>query len=726
MSFDTFFRLVSYAAVFCGFFSLWVSGSFGVVGSGLFIAVMAIAWFIEGTRWQIAEKPGTALIVLALPVYFLIFKLGSFGSYGSEMFAPGILARMILTLSAIKLLQNKSDRDWIFLYLMAFFEVLLAAGLSISALYMGGFLAYLFVMVCAVIAFEMRRTRRTVTNKLNLAKSADAKTAENATPVLCIRRLPLTAVALIFFIVILAMPLFFVLPRVGEAGFGGDRTGLDTFSGFSDTVTLGNIGRIQESDAIVMRVESEDTAEPTQQLYFRGVALDTFDNRSWTKSSRQSKQLEKREGEWLRVDGPTSPAAHLSQQTIYMEPMDSPVLFGLPRVIGLQGNFPALKQDAYGSLYFQPGYERISYKVASDRSLPPETQLRMDQQPYTATISNYRDLPAVYDLRIAQLADQIAGRLENRYDKARAVESYLQTNFGYTLERKATGPEPLADFLFNIREGHCEYFATAMALMLRTQGIATRIVNGFHGGEYNNTAGVTIVRQRNAHSWVEVYFPKDNVWVPFDPTPFGGEAGMPQAADAMASLNRFVEALETFWIQYFVAFDNQEQRSLARSVRSGFMNYQSRISSYINTAQYSLTNWWSEVKGDRGNGARWSTIGYTAAYAVGVGLGVLVIIWIYRGLKRTTWFRFWKGWVVGHPTSIVEFYERMQRSLLERGYRREPHQTPLEFAYAVDIAEVLAITERYNGVRFGERNLSDDEAAEMEQWLSRLEAGPVR
>ena len=102
------------------------------------------------------------------------------------------------------------------------------------------------------------------------------------------------------------------------------------------------------------------------------------------------------------------------------------------------------------------------------------------------------------------------------------VEEYLRTSFGYTLEQKASGDDPLSDFLFNVREGHCEYFATAMAVMLRTKGIATRVVNGFQEGEFNATANMYVVRQRHAHSWVEVYFPGENAWITFDPTPSAG------------------------------------------------------------------------------------------------------------------------------------------------------------------------------------------------------------
>jgi transglutaminase-like putative cysteine protease len=87
---------------------------------------------------------------------------------------------------------------------------------------------------------------------------------------------------------------------------------------------------------------------------------------------------------------------------------------------------------------------------------------------------------------------------------------------------KAGGADPLADFLFHVKQGHCEYFATALGVMLRTQGIATRVVNGFLPGEYNQAAGAFTVRQSDAHSWVEVYFPQTNSWVTFDPTPPAG------------------------------------------------------------------------------------------------------------------------------------------------------------------------------------------------------------
>jgi transglutaminase-like putative cysteine protease len=326
------------------------------------------------------------------------------------------------------------------------------------------------------------------------------------------------------------------------------------------------------------------------------------------------------------------------------------------------------------------------------------------------------------DERIAQLAAQITAGKTNRYDKAAAVEKYLQTEFGYTLDLKAGGDEPLADFLFNIREGHCEYFASAMAIMLRTQGIATRIVNGFQLGEYNETADVYVVKQKSAHSWVEVYFPGENIWVPFDPTPFAGQNDGATSTGILGSFSKYLEAIETFWIQYFVAYDNQEQRSLFRSFKNGFRDYQTKTSSWLNDSQERVGAWWKEARGDKGLQTSAVAIASGIGYLAAIVLAVLLIVWLYRKIIRSEIWRKFVAWLkFKNETTIVEFYERMQKVLAGKGFRREPHQTPLEFAFAIQMPEAVKITEKYNRVRFGEKNLSRDEAEEIEHWLKDLE-----
>ena len=302
------------------------------------------------------------------------------------------------------------------------------------------------------------------------------------------------------------------------------------------------------------------------------------------------------------------------------------------------------------------------------------------------------------------------------------IETYLQTQFGYTLEQKAGGDQPLSDFLFNVREGHCEYFATAMAIMLRTQGIATRVVNGFQRGDFNETADVFVVKQKNAHSWVEVYFPTENAWVTFDPTPFAGQdlsaAGSP---GIIKQFNNYIEALQVFWIQYFVAYDSAEQRSLFTSVRQGVSDYGKRTSSYLDSARESLLAWWRVVRGDEGFRNSVTAIGYGIAYGAAAIAGLLVFVWLYRRMIRLTlWRRLGERLFGTRGGSIVEFYERMVRILASKGLIREPHQTPLEFAYSAGIPEALRITEKYNRVRFGEKGLSNEESAAIEDWLNQI------
>jgi hypothetical protein len=719
MNLEQFFKFISYAAVFCGFLALWISGSFGVIGSVLFIGFMTAAWFLEGSRWQVSERVGTALIVLAVPVYYFASRLQVLNLGSSGVAIAGVLGQLIITLTAIKLLQKKSDRDWIFLYLMAFFEVLLAAGLSISALYLAVFVLYLLVMVCAVIAFEIRKTSRTVIERTaGMIKQADETDAERT---VSIRRLPGIAVVLITVIVCLGLPLFFFLPRVGSAGFGGSASGVSTRSGFSDTVRLGGIGAIQENDEIVMRARLENMSGEQSDLYWRGLALDTFDGRSWSRSTRASEFYARGERELIPLDLLSS-RNNLLVQTIYLEPLDTPVLFGLPKIVGIATGLQAVQKDADGDISATRQAERISYRIYSDRSLPSVADLRADNKKYSVDVDRFLELPDSLDPRVAELAVNVTAGMGGRYDKAKAVDQFLQTRFGYTLEMKAGGDDPLADFLFNVREGHCEYFATAMAIMLRTQGIATRVVNGFHQGDYNDAVDTYVIRQKNAHSWVEVYFPGKDLWVKFDPTPPAGQTAQSDLAGISGKINKYLEALETYWIQYFVAYDNQEQRSLARSMRTGFSEYQRSISTYFEHLKTILGDWWSEARGDLG------TFASVSAISKGIVLVALLIasfILISRIGRQIVKLKVWRrvaDWLYGRrPASIVEFYDRMLTILASKGFVRESHQTPLEFAYAVGMQEAINVTEKYNRVRFGEKYLSTTEFGQIDQWLKQLE-----
>ena len=715
---EQFFKVISYAVALCGLFSLFVSGGVGILIVLLFLLVTILAWNLESTRWQISERLGIGLIFLILPLFYLDWKYQISGFGTKEILEISGLGRLILFLCAVKLLQKKSDRDWIFVYLISFFVVLLAAGLSISPLYLLSLVIYLLVTVCAIVAFEIRKTSRDI--KIQSEGNLKVANSTSISPT----KIPANAIVLLFVIAAFAFPLFFAFPRVGGAGFGGNQNQAAKITGFSDSVKLGEIGKLLQNDQIVMRVRLENEENLTNPRW-RGIALDYFNNRGWTKSKQLADiPFEKIEKGYFIVNQ-TERANKMVVQTVYLEPIQTPVLFTLSRPIAVEGNFQRITKDAENSLNVKiSGTERVSYKVHSDTFLPSLNTLKNDNQPYTLQSSRYLQLPDDLDEKIEDLTAKVTAGKKNRYDRAKAVESYLQDNFGYTLDLKATGEQPLSDFLFNVREGHCEYFATAMAVMLRTQGIATRVVNGFQSGSYNETADVYVVKQKDAHSWVEVYFPEENAWVPFDPTPFAGRTeGMAGAAGVLGTFNKYIEALETFWIQYFVAYDNQEQRSLFNSMKSGVQDYQRKTSSWLNDFQEKLSDWWTDVRGDKGIEASARAIGYGVTYLLGAILGMILLVWLYRKVIRLTIWQKLHFWLKNkNETSIVEFYERMQRVLAIKGFTRLAHQTPLEFAFALNMPEAVRITEKYNRVRFGEKNLSNDEAKEIENWLIDLES----
>ena len=207
-----------------------------------------------------------------------------------------------------------------------------------------------------------------------------------------------------------------------------------------------------------MRVRLENEAARRTSLRWRGVALDTFDNQSWRRARSAAKESRtKGEREIIQVDFATGRES-LTQQTIYLEPLDTPVLFGLSRAVGVLGNFPVIYKDSHGALTFDRVGERISYKVLSDRALPSEAQLRADDVRYPADKENYRQLPPAIDPRIRELALQITKGASNRYDASKMMESYLQNNFGYTLEQKASGGSAACGFFVQCERGALRIF----------------------------------------------------------------------------------------------------------------------------------------------------------------------------------------------------------------------------------------------------------------------------
>lgn len=708
----------------------------------LFAAILITAWKLEGTKWQLSERVGLVVVLLALPFFYVEWKFfGNTGDSG-EGVRRGVSALVHLTLflSAVKLLQVKTDRDWLFIYIISFFQILLAAGLNNSPSFLAVLGVYIFCALLTVVCFELRKARRNAPISKTRLLTTDHKPLKKRllarrSPLQSVElhRLPLTAFGLMLLIIALALPIFFITPRLSENALAHSSGGATGYVGFSDTVTLGDIGRLQQNTRLVMRVRIDDSqAERNRDLLWRGVALDMFDGYKWTKSTRGTEVYRGTEKAFFQL-GTTEGLERLTTQTFFIEPIDTPVLFVAPRAVALQGALPFVARDREGAITtrWHP-QERITYRAYSDTVEVSLDVLRADAlnprraatMSAASTSGRYLQLPDELDPRVGALAREVINNrgAVNRYDAAHAVEAYLRGSYGYTLEMRAGGTDPLADFLFRVRAGHCEYFSTAMAIMLRSQGIATRVVNGFQTGEYNDAADVYTVRQSDAHSWVEVYFPISDSWVSFDPTPAAGRPGGAATGGLRAQLNKYAEALELLWIQYVVAYDKQEQRSLVTSMRGRLFSYSQTVAQAANNFKSKLREWWQRQPA--------STVGLGRGdlpthYMLPVLLALIIttIALFIVGRRRGLWARRGRQ-VLGEPAeqnSAVAFYERMLQALKERGMRRAADQTPLEFALATQMSEALNITRAYHRVRYGARPLSPGESLNVEEALRHIE-----
>ncbi len=347
--------------------------------------------------------------------------------------------------------------------------------------------------------------------------------------------------------------IFIALPRTSGRMFGKSHIrGIKT-SGFSNSMDFGSFGNIKLDPSVVMRIEMN--RDPHVPYYWRGTTFDYFDGIAWKDSlvSALTRRFrsEKIGDEYVLLPYDRQKAV---EQKVYLEPMDSNVIFGLSRIRGIKTDSFALLTDSASCVYL-PGRtsQTIQYTVYS---------VPADSYPGRAD-ARYLQLPAGIE-RIGALARHVTAGARTSAGKAVDIERYLRKNYIYSLStsRPMTGMSAIEDFLFKSKKGYCEHYATSMVLMLRFLGIPARIVNGFRGGEKNRYGGYIIVRESDAHSWVEALI--DGRWTRFDPTPAVAEIGP-------SSLSLFLDSLKMDWSRYVVGFGSRDQMAILRTFALPFI-----------------------------------------------------------------------------------------------------------------------------------------------------------
>ncbi|MFN0122686.1 MAG: DUF3488 and DUF4129 domain-containing transglutaminase family protein [Blastocatellia bacterium] len=725
MTLDRYFKLSSYGMLSVSYLMLAFNRQVDLVTLLLYAIVLAAAWRLDTGRmsWHISRRVANWLVFPYLP--FLLVDWRVLGT------APVVVVvHFLFYTSAFKLLHPKENRDWLWLYVIAFFEVLLAAGMTIDAIFLALLAVFLFFALSTLMSFEIHRAGlETARADSRLDVWLDAPPGQQTAPRGKWRSLGYFSALALTAILLLAAPLFVAMPRMQRGFMGNKLLGGSTLSGFSEKVELGDVAQIKLNPQVVMRVQVESApGQFLMPLKWRGVTLDHYDGKSWN-NSRPGRMAVPLMDDGFHT-GEMAGKQSLTRQKFFLAPVDTGALFvtahplrvSSPMLRGLLRDF----SDGLWVREQRAGH--LVYNVISDTTVYAETELQADNsRAWPEEIQErYLQLPGAIDPRIGQHAIELAKGLRTQHEIARRIESWLQTSLQYSLSlRRMNQADPIADFLFNVRSGHCEYFATAMALLLRSQGIPTRLVNGFQTGEYSEIANIYTVRQADAHSWVEVYYPAHG-WVAFDPTPSAGlnqyDAGM------LATLRHYGEALEMFWLEKVIGFDTQAQISMTAGLQQFISRWQDKAGMRWLDWKDRFTNWLRERRAGKGDILPgFSAFAWPESPAALLRHPLALACYTVVALAGTGWYwrrrqRTWRRAAADTTESAIAFYQEMLDLLARAGHARAPHQTPREFASLMDSPAINEITQLYQRTRFGGALLEQTDINRVSALLGALRA----
>lgn len=703
MRFSAIHKASTYLVAISAYLALVLSNEFGIVIPVVGGAAIAASWFWEPPR---VRPERWTFLWNAVGVGVFAFQLLSL--FGGENVVVAF-GRVVIYLLVAKLFGRVGSRDYLWIYVLAFSMLVAASALNGNLSYAVCFLGFVVSATWALILFHLRRDME----DNFLLKHSDDSSSEKVEVerILHSRRIVgpsfLFGTSLVSLAIFAgALTLFVLFPRVGFGlFFEKSRSGL-TMAGFRDGVTLGGHGLIRTDDTVVLRVFVDDPklrGARAPAIHWRGVAFDRYSLGTWSRSEKApptrfaTQHFGRNSRIYLAGRADPKLLSGALRQEIYLEPLDASVLFGASRPVAFEIASPLSGARAARGVVHPneevrfPHSSGIKYVVWSDTRPPDEARLRAAPDADPEAMATYLQIPPEMPDRVRALAREITAGARGPYEKALSVERYLRRNFAYTLRlEEAPGREPLDYFLFDRRRGHCEYFSSAMAILLRAVGVPTRNVNGFLGGEWNEYGGYIAVRSGDAHSWVEVWF--DGVgWVTFDPTPPGVAAPLRRGGgNLLERMRRMLDTMRLKWFQWVLEYDLGRQVGLLR--------------------------WAGEWLGLGAGGGRRPTTGAAFAWAreharelgaaaSGVALLGVGLAWWRRRRARAPGATGRRA-RSSHP--VVATWRKSSARLARAGYARPPSHTPREHAAALleagaPGAEAFArLTELYYRARYAD------------------------
>jgi transglutaminase-like putative cysteine protease len=442
----------------------------------------------------------------------------------------------------------------------------------------------------------------------------------------------------------------------------------------------------------------------TSGMKWRGGALTTFDGKRWFNSSAGEERLRLENGHAELYAAPSRVSRTLYYH-VDLNAVDTSALFfaGTPQTLDIRQlfvyrnpNVSVIRNDT-GSYRLDPmpplGFGYDAYSLLEDpaesaSTAGPDLELPPDHR------QRYLQLPHL-DPRIGELARTLTAGVPTDFERTRSVERRLRTDYGYTLELPNHEiADPLADFLFTRKKGYCEYFASAMTVMLRTLGIPARLATGFQTGVYNPLSELWLVRASDAHTWVEAWIPGRG-WTTFDPTPPDPNgAGLA----LMTRLGLYVDAAQTFWQEWVVSYDLGRQGALSYRLEMGAHRLGLRWSDSVSGLQ---TDWQGHVLSWLHRYGIYALLLVAAAISLRMlGPRAVRLFKVHLRVRRVR-----RGETSAGDATLL--YHRMLDLLKRRGYEKPVWFTPAEFAASLRSdglqTAVVEFTTIYNEWRFGGR-----------------------
>ena len=596
--------------------------------------------------------------LLVLRALFHVFVIGD------DVVIP--VVDLLLLLMAAEALRSLDAPNDIRLYALSFALILAATAYRPGIVFLVAFVGYVgLATLCLLVGHLRRAAERHRVREIPLG-----------------RGLVTTTTALSGVILFVSLVVFVTFPRVSQGWAGRAETFVTSIAGFSDQISIGEHGStILGNPQIVLRVEfPEGVPDDIPAMHWRGRSYDRFDGVRWTRS--RSVPPSSAPTAWYRERW----GGEVIEQKIFGAPLDVRVLFALHPLVDIEpdNGIHPIFDNVGDHTYWGSGAP--AYTAYSRSARPSANELRAAGRGFTPSNRHFTQLPRGLDPRIASLADSLIAGLETRYDQALAIQRYLQS-FEYTRDLPNTAREAtLHHFLFDRRAGHCEYFSTAMVVMLRTLGIQARNVNGFLGGQWSGFGDYLVVTQNEAHSWVEVWFPGYG-WVTFDPTPAG--AGSTDQLTAWFWPGRiFFDGLQHRWNKWVLDYSIEDQSGIFAR--------------------------WSSLFG--GRGTQDQATGPSDEGGPNPLGGALVVLVLVMGY-------FWARRAGPEVTPATRAYMQLRESAARAGLGISPGLTPLALVERVQERRSSAgraaerIVDLYLRARYGHETLGESELREISDAL---------